>query len=119
MTTNLTSLARAAALAMALAIPAIAGIATSAYADDEYGTNRTPSINQSARSVFASNPADTPLARATAAARAAASSAYAANPSSVASDASKARGALDLNGQGGPQDQLGRQIYQPGVGTDW
>jgi hypothetical protein len=119
MTNNLTSLARAVALSMALAIPAIAGIATSAYADDEYGTNRTPSINESARSVFASNPADTPLARATAAAKAAAASAYAANPSNVATDASKAGGALDLNGQGGPQDQLGRQIYHPGTGTDW
>ena len=119
MTNNLTSLARAAALSMALATPAIAGIATSAYADDEYGTNRTPSINESARSVFASNPADTPLARATAAAKAAAASAYAANPSNVATDASKARGALDLNGQGGPQDRLDRQIYHPGTGTDW
>lgn len=117
MTTNITSFARAAVLAMALAIPA-AGFATSAFADDEYGTNRTPSINQSARSVFASNPADTPLARATAAAKAASSS-YAANPSNVASDASKAGGVLDLNGQGGPQDQLGREIYTPGSGTDW
>ena len=117
MTTNLTSLARAATLAMALAIPAAAGFATSAFADDEYFTNRTPSINESARSVFASNPANTPLAQATAAAKAA-SSAYAANRSSVASDASKA-GVLDLNGQGGPQDQLGREIYTPGSGTDW
>jgi hypothetical protein len=115
MTTNITSFARAAALATALAIPA--GFATSAFADDEYGTNRTPVINQSARSVFASNPADTPLARATAAAKAASSS-YAANPSNVASDASKA-GVLDLNGQGGPQDKLGREIYTPGSGTDW
>ena len=117
MTTNIISFARAAALTMALAIPA-AGIATSAFADDEYSTNRTPTINPSARSVFASNPADTPLARATAAAKAA-SSAYAANPSNVASDASKTGGVLDLNGQGGPQDQLGREIYTPGSGTDW
>jgi len=31
----------------------------------------------------------------------------------------KVGGVLDLNGQGGPQDQLGRQIYTPGSGTDW
>jgi hypothetical protein len=117
MTTNISTLARAAALSLALAVPAAAGFATSAFADDEYGSNRSPSILSSAQSVFAANPADTPLARATAAAKAA-SSAYAANLSNVVSDG-KVGGVLDLNGQGGPQDQLGRQIYAPGSGTDW
>jgi hypothetical protein len=117
MTTNISSLTRAAALSMALALPAIAGIATSAFADDEYGTNRSPVILESAQSAFAANAAETPLARATAAAKAA-SSTYAANRSTVASDAAVG-GVLDLNGQGGPQDQLGREIYTPGYGTDW
>ena len=117
MTSNISSLARAAALSMALALPALAGAASSAFADDEYGTNRSPVILQSAQSAFAANPADTPLARATAAAKAA-SSTYAANRSNVASDAAAGR-VLDLNGQGGAQDELGRQIYTPGSGTDW
>jgi hypothetical protein len=117
MTTNISNLARAAALSMALALPVVVGVATSAFADDEYGTNRSPIILESAQSAFAANPADTPLARATAAAKAA-SSTYAANRSHVASDV-KVDGVLDLNGQGGPQDQLGREIYTPGSGTDW
>ena len=116
MTTKISSVTRAAALSMALALPAIAGIATSAFADDEYGTNRSPVLLQSAQSAFG-NPAETPLARATAAAKSA-SSAYAANRSNVASDATVGR-VLDLNGQGGAQDHLGRQIYTPGSGTDW
>ncbi len=116
MTNKLTTLARTAALTMALALPAAAGFAGAAFADDEYGTNRSPSILSSAQSVHFANPADTPLARATAAAQTAAS-AYAANRSDSASDASQAPS--DLNGQGGPQDQLGREIYHPGSGTDW
>lgn len=111
MTTNLTSLARAAALSMALAIPA-AGFATSAFADDEYGTNRSPSILESAQSFRVANPADTPLARATAQARAAASTvATTARNAPVVSN--------DLVGQGGHQDDLAREIYVPGTGTDW
>lgn len=112
---RLPSLARVATLSLALAVPAM-GLAGSAYADDEYGTNRSPTILQSAQSALA-NPADTPLARATAAAKAA-SQAYAQNRSHVATDATVG-GALDLNGQGGAQDQLGREIYHPGTGTDW
>ncbi len=112
MTTKLTTLARTAALTMALAIPAAAGFAGSALADDEYGTNRSPSILSSAQSVHAANPADTPLARATAQAQAAASQvAMTARTAPVASN--------DLVGQGGPQDNLAREIYTPGYGTDW
>ena len=112
---RLPSLARAATLSLALAVPAM-GLAGAAHADDEYGTNRSPTILQSAQSAFA-NPAETPLARATAAAKAA-SSVYAANRSTVATDATVG-GKLDLNGQGGKQDQLGQQIYHLGSGTDW
>ena len=117
MTTNIISLARATALSIALALPALAGIATSAFADDEYGTNRSPVILQSAQSAFAGNPTDTQLARATAAAKAT-SFKHAEDWSNVTSGATVGR-ALDLNGQRGPQDQLGREIYTPGSGTDW
>ncbi|HJT05719.1 MAG TPA: hypothetical protein VJ747_02270 [Stellaceae bacterium] len=113
---RLPSLARVATLSLALAVPAM-GLAGTAQADDEYGSNRSPVILESAQSALAANPADTALARATAAAQAA-SAAYAQNRSHVATDAT-INGALDLNGQGGAQDQLGRQIYTPGSGTDW
>jgi hypothetical protein len=115
MSTNfrVVTLARAAALALVLAAPVV----SAAYADDEYGTNSSPKILSSAQSVNYANAADTPLARATAAAKAAAQ-AYAANRSTVATDAPQS-GPLDLNGQGGPQDRLGNEIYQPGTGTDW
>ena len=113
---RLTALARAAAISMAVVMPAIAGAATSAYAYDAFGGD--PAIvQQSAESARYANPNDTPLARATAQAKAAASG-YASNRSSVATDASHA-GAPDLVGQGGPQDDLAREIYHPGTGTDW
>src|SRR5712692_10746885 len=120
MSTNfrLTALARAAAISIAVVIPAISGAVTSAYAYDAFGGDPAL-VEQSAQSARYANPNDTPLARATAAAKAA-SSAYAANPSNVASDASTGRGgALDLNGQGGAQDRFDREIYHPGSGTDW
>src|SRR6266446_10499970 len=111
MSTNfrLTALARAAAISMAVVIPAISGAATSAFAYDAFGGDPAL-VEQSAQSARYANPNDTPLARATAAAKAA-SAAYAANPSNVASDASKGRGgALDRNGQGGAQDRFDREI---------
>lgn len=119
MSTNLriATLARAAAIAAVVAVPAVPGIATSAYANDAFGSDPAV-VQQSARSAFYANPDETPLARATAAAQAV-SSAFAANRSGVASDALKAGGPVDLNGQGGQQDQLGREIYHPGSGTDW
>jgi hypothetical protein len=43
---------------------------------------------------------------------------YAEDRSNVTPGATVGR-VLDLNGQGGPQDQLGREIYTPGSGTDW
>ncbi len=121
MSTNfrLTALARAAAISIAVVIPAISGAVTSAYAYDAFGGDPAL-VEQSAQSARYANPNDTPLAKATAQAKAAASaSAYAANRSSVASDASKAVGSTDLVGQGGPQDDFAREIYHPGTGTDW
>jgi hypothetical protein len=116
---RIATLARAAAISMAVVLPAVSDAATSAFASDPSGGD--PAVEmQSAQSARYGNPNDTPLARATAAAKAAAASAYAANPSNVASDASKGRGrALDLDGQGGAQDQFDREIYHPGTGTDW
>src|SRR5260221_10948214 len=86
---RIASLARAAAISMAVVLPAVSGAATSAFAYDAFGGDDTIE-KQSAQSARYANPNDTPLARATTAAKAAASSAYAANPSKVASDASKA-----------------------------
>ena len=115
MSTNsrIASLMRAAVVSMAVVIPAVSGLATAAHADDEYGSNRSPSILSSAQSVHFANPADTPLARATAQARAAAST--------IATTARNAPvvGSGDLVGQGGPQDQTARETYHPGSGTDW
>jgi hypothetical protein len=112
------SLSRAAAISVAVVLPAIFGATTSAFANDPSGGDPTIEM-QSAQSARYANPKDTPLARATEAAKASASSAYAANPSNVASDASTAGTARDLDGQGGPQDQFDREIYHPGTGTDW
>jgi hypothetical protein len=110
---RITSLARAAAISMALVIPAVAGLSPAARADDEYGTNRGPSILQSAQSVHAANPAETPLAVATAQARVAAS------PVATTAQHAPVAGLRDLVGQGGEQDELARETYHPGSGTDW
>jgi hypothetical protein len=115
MSTNsrIVTLSRAAAFSFALAIPAVAGLATTARADDEYGTNRSPVILQSAQSARIADPSQTPLALATAQARAAGSA--------IATTAPRvpAVGAKDLVGQGGQQDELARETYHPGSGTDW
>ena len=115
MTTNfrIASLSRAASFALALAIPAVAGLTTAARADDEYGTNRGPSILQSAQSVRVADPAQTPLAVATAQARVAASPVATLTPRPPVADLQ------DLVGQGGQQDALARETFHPGSGTDW
>jgi hypothetical protein len=115
---RIASLARAAAISVAVILPAVSGAAMSAFAYDPAGGDPTVEL-QSAQSARYANPNDTPLARATAAAKAAAATTYAANPSNVASDASKASGPLDLDGNSGAQDRLDREIYHPGTGTDW
>ncbi len=106
-------LGRAAALMVILAAPALT---SAAHAFDPFGGDETL-VLKSARSARYANPADTPLARATADAKARAS-ALAANRPTTASDA-RDRGLGDLVGQGGPQDELARAIHHPGTGTDF
>jgi len=103
---------RAAALTIALAIPVLSNVA---YAFDPFGGDETL-VLKSAQSGRYDSPADTPLARATAAAQA---RTMAANPSATASDAPFAAGSVDLLGQGGRQDEVARETYHPGTGTDW
>jgi hypothetical protein len=105
---------RAAIMTLILATPALS---TAAYAFDPFGGDETV-VTRSAQSPRYGNPADAPLARATADAKAR-SSAMAANPAATASDASRMGGPVDLLGEGGPQDDLAREIYHPGSGTDW
>jgi hypothetical protein len=99
-------------LTVALATPVLAN---TAYAFDPFGGDETV-VLKSAQSGRYGNPADTPLARATAAAQA---RTMAANPSATASDAPFSAGPVDLLGQGGHQDAVAREIYHPGTGTDW
>lgn len=115
MSTNfhVASLSRAAAVALALVVPAIAGLSTPARADDEYGSNRSPSILQSAQSAFAADKSQTPLAVATARAHVAGS------PVASTAERPPVTGLRDLVGQGGAQDAFGRDEFQPGTGTDW
>ncbi|HWG80449.1 MAG TPA: hypothetical protein VN681_11775 [Stellaceae bacterium] len=110
---NIASLSRAAALALALVIPAVAGLTTAARADDEYGTNRSPSILQSAQSAFAADKSQTPLAVATAQAHVAGS------PVATTAERPPVTGLHDLVGQGGQQDSFARGEFHPGTGTDW
>jgi hypothetical protein len=104
---------RAAALAMIVFTPALA---TASYAFDPFGGDESL-VLKSAQSAQYANPAETPLAKATADAKARASQ-MAAMPG-VVSDASKGGGSLDLVGAGGQQDELARAIYNTGSGTDW
>ena len=108
---NIASLSRAAALSLAL-VPAIAGLTTAARADDEYGTNRSPSILQSAQSAFVAK-SETPLAVATAQAHVVSS------PVATTAGVPPVSGANDLVGQGGQQDSFARGEFHPGSGTDW
>jgi hypothetical protein len=103
---------RAAVLTLVLATPVLTN---AAYAFDPFGGDETL-VLKSAQSGRYDNPAGTPLARATAAAQA---RTMAANPSATASDAPFAAGHVDLLGQGGRQDEVARQTYHPGTGTDW
>lgn len=100
---------RAAALMLILSAQALA---TAAHAFDPFGGDESL-VLQSARSARYGNPAETPLARATAAAQAR-SSGLAANRSLIGSDVTTG-GPLDLIGQGGAQDGLAREIYRPGA----
>ncbi len=122
---RMSTLLRTAALSGALLVPAV-----SAFADDEYGTGHEIVIRQAA----ASSPA-APLSAAQSqslseqfrlgqndafgASTARRSFQPAAQGSRVASTAPMVAGKPDLVGQGGRQDQLAREIYHPGSGTDW
>jgi hypothetical protein len=106
--------ARAAIMTLILATPALGN---AAYAFDPFGGDESV-VTRSAQSARYGNPADTPLAQATADAKARAS-AMAANPFGTASDASRMGGRVDLLGTDGQQDGLAREIYHPGTGTDW
>jgi hypothetical protein len=103
---------RAGALALILFTPALA---SASYAFDAFGGDESL-VLKSAQSARYGNSAETPLARATAEAKAR-TSPMAAMPG-VVSDASKG-GRVDLVGTGGQQDDLAREIYRPGTGTDW
>ncbi len=126
MSTNfhLSILLRTAALSAALLVSAV-----SAFADDEYGTGHEAVIRQAAAA-----PAGAPLSAAQTQAlsdqfklgqndafgASTAMHSYASAPGSrVASTMPTAGGRQDLVGQGGQQDQLAREIYHPGSGTDW
>jgi hypothetical protein len=111
------SMARAARAAIMTLILATPALGKAAYAFDPFGGDETL-VTRSAQSGRYGNPADTPLAKATAEAKARAS-VMAANPSGTASDASRMGGPVDLLGMGGQQDDLARDIYHPGTGTDW
>lgn len=115
MSTNLrlSMLARAAALSLALA-----GFAGAAYADDEYDTGHEALVQQSARSAPSFGTAFA-LATGHAARTQAVARNAGHNAPAVASDASTGAVKQDLLGTGGQQDNLAREIYQPGSGTDW
>ena len=110
---RLPSLARVATLSLALAVPAM-GLTGSAFADDGYGTGHEQLVQQSAQS--APSFADA-FALATGHAQRQAIAKNAAAP--VASDAVVPMIKHDLLGTGGQQDNLAREIYHPGSGTDW
>jgi hypothetical protein len=105
---------RAATLALILAAPALS---TAAYAYDPFGGDESV-VLKSAQSARYADPADTPLARAALQAKVR-SSPLASNPAAIASDAPLIGGFRDLVGQGAHQDELAREIYHPGSGTDW
>jgi len=113
MSTNL-RIARVSVVAAALLIPAVSSLSTAAYADDMYGvaTEHGALIRQSAENApsFSSAVAlalgQKPAVN------------VASNVAPSASDV-PAGNKQDLLGSGGQQDNLAREIYQPGTGTDW
>lgn len=114
MFTNL-RFARVAAVATALLIPTVSGLSTAAYADDEYGVATTHGalIRQSAESAPSLSKVAT-LALGQRSNMTVAKNTVAPAASDVMPMAKQ-----DLVGSGGKQDELARQIYQPGTGTDW
>lgn len=126
-TLRIKSFARATALSLAL----IAPVATTAFADDEYGTQHERVISQAASST-PSAPLSVAQSNALSDAfKLGQNDAFGASRSSqlapvgesyvgrLASTDGSANGKRDLVGAGGAQDELARAIYQPGTGTDW
>jgi hypothetical protein len=115
---RLSTLTRAATLSLALAVPALACFAGIAHADDEYGTSHETLVQKSARSAPSFGEA---FALATG--HATQSSVVARNAGtgapSISSDASAPPMRQDLLGTGGQQDDIARQTFHPGTGTDW
>jgi hypothetical protein len=116
MSTNrkIATLARAATLSLALALPALAGFAGAAHADDEYGTGHERIVTQSAQSAPSFGTA-IGLAAGQPQAQALARNAW----QDVRSDVSAPTVKQDLLGTGGQQDELARETFHPGSGTDW
>jgi len=126
-TLRITSLARAAALSLALVAP----LAVSAYADDEYGTQHEAVISQAASSIPSAPLSAAQINTLNDTFKVGQNDAFGGSRSSqlapvsqkymgrLATSGSAASGKLDVVGAGGEQDQLANQIYQPGSGTDW
>ena len=108
-------LTRAATLSLALALPALAGFAGAAHADDEYGTGHERLVTQSAQSAPSFGTAvglalGQPQAQETA---------RNSQNVPVRTDVSAPSGKQDLLGTGGQQDNIARETFHPGSGTDW
>ena len=114
-TLRIATLARAATLSLALALPAVAGLAGAARADDEYGTGHERLVTQAAQSAPSFGTA-IGLAIGQPQAQAVARNAW--QNVQVRSDVSPSV-KQDLLGTGGPQDNLAREAFHPGSGTDW
>ena len=115
---RLYTLARAATLSLALAVPAVAGFAGIAHADDEYGTSHETLVQKSARSAPSFGDAiAVATGHATRSSVVARNAGVSAPP--VSSDASAPAVRQDLLGTGGQQDDIARQTFHPGTGTDW
>jgi len=126
-TLRITSLARAAALSLALVAP----IAVTAYADDEYGTQHEAVIAQAASSIPSAPLTAAQVNVLSDAFKVGQNDAFGGSRSSqlapvsqnymgkLATSGSAASGKLDVVGAGGEQDRLANEIYHPGSGTDW
>lgn len=126
-TIRITSLARAAALSLALVAP----MAVTAYANDEYGTQHETVISQAASSTGSAPLSIAQFNALSDAFKVGQNDAFGGARSSqlapaaqnymgrMASNAGAASGKLDVVGAGGAQDELANSIYHPGSGTDW
>jgi hypothetical protein len=123
---RLSTLARAATLSLALALP----VATIAYADDEYSTGHEAVILQAAASTPSAQLSAAQTEQLNDAFKVGQNDAFGASRSSQLAPVSQnyngrvastnpSIGDRDLVGAGGAQDRLANEIYHPGTGTDW